>query len=106
MTKAVTCPPMGAGSVDLSVIHEADAKGADLTKAVIEATTPVSPQRASDAPPAEPGKRDKLLADAAALGVEVREGATSIEIRQAIKAAPPAARKPAAKPPTAPDADG
>lgn len=100
MTKDRTCPPMGGGSIDLSAIHAADAKGADLTQAIAEATAITSPQ------PAQPGKREALLAEAAALGVEVREGATSIEIREAIKAAPPAARRPAAKPPTAPDADG
>lgn len=106
MTKDRTCPPMGGGSIDLSAIHAADAKGADLAQAIAEATAITSPQPATDAPPAQPGKREALLAEAAALGVEVREGATSIEIREAIKAAPPAARRPAAKLPTAPDADG
>lgn len=107
MTKDRTCPPMGGGSIDLSAIHAADAKGADLTEAVAAATTSNAPQRASDAPAAEPGKREQLLAQATTLGVEVREGATSIEIRAALKAAiHAAAPKPAAKAATPPDADG
>jgi hypothetical protein len=58
MTK--TMPPLPSGSVDLDALHKADAKGADLAKAIEAATSlkqPAPPSKAEPAPakpPAEP----------------------------------------------------
>jgi ribosomal protein L12E/L44/L45/RPP1/RPP2 len=34
MKNSRSCPPFGAGSVDFSAVHAADAAGKDLTKAI------------------------------------------------------------------------
>lgn len=53
MTDTKTMPPLGAGSVDLSALHAADKRNADLTEAVEKARVAVVQREAPDAP-AEP----------------------------------------------------
>lgn len=48
-----TAPRFPCGSVDLDVLHEADAKGHDLAKALAKATTlPKAPEPAAEPAPA------------------------------------------------------
>lgn len=54
-------PPLGAGSIDLDVLHAADKKGHDPTEALEKArtlgTAPVNaPASAAQAAPTEPAK--------------------------------------------------
>lgn len=90
MTEERTMPLLGAGSIDLAAVHAADARGHDLDKAIDKARTTVEP--AKDKPK---HKRELLLEDAAKAGIELRDGATSIEIRKALAEH---AAKPKAKP--------
>ncbi len=84
-----TCPPLPTGSVDLSVLHEADAKGADLNEAVERATTRVEPltQAEFEELPSLTGKtKADLLKIAAAEGVDADDSMTNAAIVSAIEA--------------------
>lgn len=51
MATESVCPPLGTGSVDLNVLHQAAMKNKDLEQALVEATTRVEPEP-EPAPPA------------------------------------------------------
>jgi hypothetical protein len=41
MTETRSMPPLGGGSIDFNAVHDADAKGAELTGAIEKAAIPV-----------------------------------------------------------------
>lgn len=72
MTETRKCPAFGAGSVDFDAIHEADAKGKNLSEAIEAARVKVDAPHIPADPPSVAGMtRPELLETAANEGVDV-----------------------------------
>lgn len=88
------CPPLPSGSVDLDKLHEADARGEDLAKAIEDATTRVEPlteEQFAELPSLTGKTKAELLRIATDEGVEADEGMTNAAITDKITMARAAA---------------
>lgn len=82
MTEERKLPPIGSGSVDLAALHAADAKGADLEKAIADATTPVAPLL--EHPPIDGLHKTDLIKVADTERIDLGDAKTVDEISAAI----------------------